>query len=81
MSEKTQRVLEIDDWFLWVWHEPENVKTKKGYEMFHKCSDAPAHVVLQRYGGGYTCRVCNHTAPEGLVAAYLFMEWEAKGYG
>ena len=89
-SEKTQKahtVIIIEGWILWNWDDG---KTGDGwhlpYAMFHRCGQAtsfnPQHNgVKRREDGSYTCSRCARVPPVGMVAAYEFMNWEAKGFG
>lgn len=84
---KAHTVLDIDGWILWYWDDDAKSESwHLPYAMFHRCGRATAHNP-QNNGvkkNGYDVFVCSRCAlspPDGLVACYELMNWEAKGYG
>lgn len=75
-----QTLLTIGEFFLWHWNDSDVRPWHYQHTMFHKCGVEGTHSI-QLYNGQWRCRRCAEPPPDGLVAAYEFMNWEEKGYG
>ena len=74
-------IFEDDGWCIYRWEDQIHYQWSYQFTMWHKCGLEQDHAVRLRRDTTHMCVRCDVGPPDGLVALYEMLNWNAQGYG